>query len=203
MLSEAIVLARLELKLVLDLAQTAIGHVELCLQVLLFAVLLLDQLFEAVDLHLADVNLVLVLRILNLGSLMELFLASGHTVKLHAHVLDLLSLSMIDVGLSRDIAVALLDLGLSVLKLLSDVALGLLRLGKLDLDVAERIFQLLVLNLAQAKHLAVFDLCAFLCFDTQAATYDSISLKKLNESLKLDKIHMRLMGRMRECATYS
>ena len=144
---------------------------------LLFAVLLLDELFKAVDLHLADVNLVLVLRILNLGGLMELLLASGHSVKLHAHILDLLGLGMIDIGLSRDIAVALLDLSLSILKLLGDVALGLLRLGKLDLDVAERVFQLLVFNLAQAKHLAVFDLCAFLCLDTQAATYDSISLK--------------------------
>ena len=56
---------------------------------------------------------------------------------------------MVDVRLSGYVLVALFDLELSALEFLSHVTFGLLCLGQLDFDVAERVFQLLVFNLAQ------------------------------------------------------
>ena len=139
-------------------------------------VLLLHDLLNPVDLHLTDVDLVLVLRDLDLGLLMDLLLCLSDTVQLYAHVLDLLCLSMVDISLPREILVALLDLFLSCLILFRHVTLGFLRLCKLNFNVSERILKFSVLNLAQAQHLPILDFCALLAFNTQASTHDPILL---------------------------
>ncbi len=107
---------------------------------------------------------------------MQFLLRGGHAIQLDAHVLNLLGLRVVNVGLPRDIAVALFDLGLRSLVLLSHVALGLLRLGKLDLHVAQRVLQLLVLDFAQAQHLAILNFCTLLALHSEAATHYSILL---------------------------
>ena len=148
LLPEAIVLTRFKLKLVLDLTQPVVSHIELSLKVLLLTILLLYDLFEAVYFHLTDVDLVLVLRILDLGGLMQFLLAGSDTVELHAHILNLLGLRVVDVGLPSDVAVALFNLSLGGLIFLGYVALSLLGLGKLDLDIAKGVFELLIFNFA-------------------------------------------------------
>ena len=139
-------------------------------------VLLLHDLLYPVDLHLTNVDLVLVLSDLDLGLLMDLFLCLGHTVQLHAHVLNLLCLSVVDVGLPSEILVALLDLFLSCLILFRHVTLGFLGLCKLNFNVSERILKFSVFNLAQAQHLSILNFCALLAFNTQASTHDPILL---------------------------
>lgn len=121
----------------------------LSLQVLEVAILLLGKLLKPVNFHLADIDLVLVLFDLNFDLLVCLFLRIGDTVELDRHLFDLFGLCMVDVRLSGYILVALFDLELSALELLSHVTFGLLGLCQLDFDVAERVFQLLVFNLAQ------------------------------------------------------
>ena len=100
-------------------------------------VFLLHELLDAIDLHFTDVDLVLILRILNFSGFVKLFLRGGYPIQLHAHVLNLLGLRVVDVRLSRDIAVALFDFDLGRLKLLSYVALGLLCLRKLNFNVTQ------------------------------------------------------------------
>ena len=55
---------------------------------------------------------------------------------------------MVDVGLPSDVAVALFNLSLGGLIFLGYVALSLLGLGKLDLDIAKGVFELLIFNFA-------------------------------------------------------
>ena len=74
---------------------------------------------------------------LDLGLLVSFFLGLCDTIELVGHLFDLLSLRMVDVGLTRDVLVTFFDLGLSVFVLLSHIPLRLLRLGELDLNVAE------------------------------------------------------------------
>ena len=50
----------------------------------------------------------------------------------------------------------------------------------LNLDVAQRVLQLLVLDLAQAQHLPVLHLCALLPLDTQALAHNSVLLRDVN-----------------------
>ena len=142
----------------------------------MLAVLVLHQLLDAIDFNLTNVNFMLERSQLDLGLVMSLFLRSSNSVKLDAHVLDLLGLSMVDVSLARDVLVALLDLELSSLILFCHFALAILCLGQLDFDVAQRILQFLVLNFAQSQHLAILNLRALLVFDAQATAYDAFIL---------------------------
>mgnify|MGYP000359568190 FL=1 len=139
-------------------------------------VFLLGELLEPVDFHLAQVYLVLILLDLNPRPVVLIFLRCCDSVQLDCHLFDLLRLRVVDIRLSCDVLVALLDLQLRLLKLVSHVPFALLGLRQLDLDVAQRVFQLLVLYLAQAEHLSVFDFRAFLAFNSQASTHDSILL---------------------------
>ena len=84
---------------------------------------------------------------------------------------------MVNIGLPSDIVVALLDLCLGCLILLSNVSFSLLSLSKLNFNVAQRILQLLVFNFAQAQHLLVLNLCAFLTLDSEASTDNSLLLQ--------------------------
>ena len=141
-------------------------------------VLLLHKLLYPVDLHLADVDLVLVLRDLDFGLLVDLLLRLCDTVQLHTHVLDLLRLSMVDVGLPCEVFVTLLDLLLGGLILFRHVTLPLLGLSKLNFDVSERILKLGVLNLTEAQHLAILNFGALLALYTQAPAHDPLLLSR-------------------------
>ena len=139
-------------------------------------VLLLHDLLYPVDLHFTDVNLVLILRDLDLGLLMDLLLRLSDTIQLHTHVLNLLCLGVVDISLPSEIFVALLNLFLGCLVLFSHVTLSFLGLGQLNFNVSERILKFSVLNLTQAQHLTIFYFCAFLALNTQASTHDPILL---------------------------
>jgi hypothetical protein len=148
----------------------------LSLQVVVLAVLVLHQLLDTVDFDLTDVNFMLERSQLDFGLVMSLFLGSCNSVKLNAHVLDLLGLGMIDVSLASDVLVALLDLELRSFILFSHFALAILRLGQLDFDVAQRILQFLVLNFAESQHLAILNFRALLVLDAQATAYNAFIL---------------------------
>jgi hypothetical protein len=68
---------------------------------------------------------------------MDLLLFGGNSVELVAHVLDLFGLCMVDVSLSRNLLMALLNFFLSSLVLLSHFALCLLGLGELDFNITK------------------------------------------------------------------
>jgi hypothetical protein len=68
---------------------------------------------------------------------------------------------MIDIGLPGYLLVALLDLLGGVLVLATQLLIRIARLCQLDLDVAQRVLQLLVFNLGQTKHLSALFLSAF------------------------------------------
>ena len=151
-------------------------------------VLVLHQLFNAVYFNLADVDLVLEGGKLHFGFLVSLFLRGSDTIELHAHVFNLLGLRVVDISLPGDVLVALFNLELRGFILLGDIPLRFLRLSQLDLDVAQRVLQFFVFNLAQAQHLAVFHLRALLVLHSQAASHDAIVLKskKLASRLSME-----------------
>lgn len=60
---------------------------------------------------------------------------------------------MINVSLPRNLVVALPDLVLRVLVLAAELLVRVTRLGQLDLDVSERVLELLVFHFGQAEHL--------------------------------------------------
>ena len=93
----------------------------------MLAILLLHQLFNAVDLYLTDINLALESRKLNLRFLMSFFLRSCDTIELNAHVLYLLCLSMVDISLASNVLMALFDLKLSGFVLLGHFSLRVFR----------------------------------------------------------------------------
>lgn len=74
LLTQAIVLARLHFKLLVDVLQLRLLHVFLGGEVLNLAISLLDYLLDAIYFHLSDVNLVLQLHKLCFGLLIDLFL---------------------------------------------------------------------------------------------------------------------------------
>ena len=116
----------------------------------MLTVFVLQHLLNTVDLYLTNVQFILVLLQLNLCLIMSFLLSRCHTTKLHIHVLNLLRLSVVDVRLPSDLLVALFDLELCSFILLSHATLLFLRLRQRDLDIAQRIFQLFVLNLTQS-----------------------------------------------------
>ena len=87
---------------------------------------------------------------MNFGLLVYFLLGCSDAVKLHTHILNLLGLSVIDVGLASNAIVALFYLTLRALEFLCHVTLGLLGLCKLDFNVSKRILELLILNFAEA-----------------------------------------------------
>ena len=102
-----------------------------------FAVLLLHYFFDAVDFHLTDIHLVLVLHDLDLGLLVYFFLSYSHAVQLHTHILDLLGLGMVNIGTTANILVALFNFLLCRLVLLGNIALTLLSFSQLNFDIAK------------------------------------------------------------------
>ena len=112
---------------------------------------------------------------------MDFLLGRGHSIQLDAHVLDLLSLSVVDVGRSRDVLMTLFNFCLGRLILLGHVALSLLGLSKLNFDIAQRVLQFLVLNFAETEHLAVLDLCTFLSFNTEPSAHDTVLLEERSQ----------------------
>lgn len=77
---------------------------------------------------------------------------------------------MVDVGLTTDLLMAILNFFRGLVQLLVGLAQSVLGLGQLDLDIAQRIFQLLVLDLGQSEHLAVLIFSSLLVVDSEAAT---------------------------------
>jgi len=100
LLSEAIILATLHLKLVFYVGEPISLHLDLSVEVETLVVFLFEQLFEPVDFHFANVDFVLVLLNLNFGFLVNFFLRRGHTVQLLTHLFDLFGLRVINVRLS-------------------------------------------------------------------------------------------------------
>lgn len=144
----------------------------------MLAILLLHQLFNAVDLYLTDINLALESRKLNLRFLMSFFLRSCDTIELNAHVLYLLCLSMVDISLASNVLMALFDLKLSGFVLLGHFSLRVFRFRQLNFNISQGVFQLFVFNLTKSQHLAIFDFCAFLVFDAQATANNTFVLTK-------------------------
>ena len=177
LLSQTVVLSRLHLQFFFNVLHTIALHVILRLQVLKISVLLLCQLLEPVDFHLADIDFILVLLNLNFDLLVGLLLRICDTIELDRHLLNLLSLSMVDIRLSGYVLVALFNLELGTLEFLRHIPFGFLCLGQLDFDVAQRVFQLLVLNLAQPQHLPVFNFSALLSLHTEPSSDNSIILQ--------------------------
>jgi len=75
--------------------------------------------------------------------------------------------------------VTLFDFSLGILKLFSHVAFSLFGFGQLDFDEAQRSLQLLVFDLAQAKHLFVLHFGSFLTLDTQSAASNQSLLSRV------------------------
>jgi uncharacterized membrane protein len=75
----------------------------------------LKSTFKAIDLFLADINLVLVSADLEFGLLVHFLLRGDEFIHLLAHFFNLLSLSVIYVGLAGSLIMAFPDLVLSVL----------------------------------------------------------------------------------------
>ena len=75
LLTQAIVLARLHFKLLVDVLKLRLHHVFLGGEMLNLAISLLNYLLDAIDFHLSDVNLGLQLHQLCFGLLVDLFLS--------------------------------------------------------------------------------------------------------------------------------
>ena len=75
---------------------------------------------------------------------------------------------MINVRLPRDLVVALPDLVLRVLVLTAQLLVGVTGLCQLDLDVPERVLELLVFHLGKTEHLSAFLLRALVTLNPKA-----------------------------------
>ena len=170
LLPQVIVFFTLELKLFVLLLVLGFKLLKLDAEEDLLVVGPLEDGLDPVDFTLTLINMNLFLFDFLLVELVNLFLTLGHIVQLFAHILDLLRGCMVNVGLSRDLLVAVLNFFLGVLVLVSHLAQVLLGLGQLNLNVTKGVLELLVLNLAQTEHLSVLDLCALLAFHSQASS---------------------------------
>ena len=103
MVPEPIILSRLELQLLLNILHPLIHLSKTQLVHLDVVVLLFVGLLQAHDLLFAQVDLILVLLDLVLGLLIHLLLIIGPVLLLLAHLLDLLSLGVVDVALAGDL----------------------------------------------------------------------------------------------------
>ena len=75
---------------------------------------------------------------------------------------------MINVRLPRDLVMALPDLVLRVLVLAAQLLVGVTGLGQLDLDVPERVLELLIFHLGKAEHLTALFLRALVTLHPEA-----------------------------------
>ena len=98
---------------------------------------LLEDFLNTVVIFLTDVNLVLNLLNLQLGLFMDLLLGAGHVIQLCSHVLNLFGLGGLNVSLSLNVLMALLDFLLGTLISLIEFSLGILGLRQLYLNVSE------------------------------------------------------------------
>ena len=134
---------------------------------------MLDLLFEGIDLGFPQIDLILFGLncdlVLGVGVL-QLGVAFADNL---GHLFDLLHLSVINVGLPADLLMAILDFFRGLLQLLVCLAQSVLCLGKLNLYVAERVFEFLVLDFSKSEHLPVLVLGSLLGVDSEAATAQS------------------------------
>ena len=98
---------------------------------------LLKDFLDPIDLLLTDVNLILNILDLQLCFFMDLLLGGGYIIQLGAHILNLLGLGCLDVCLSLNVLMALLDLFLGALISFIEFSLRVLGLCKLYLNVSE------------------------------------------------------------------
>ena len=77
----------------------------------------------------SNIDFVLVLLHLDLGLLENFSLVVGYIVKFLAHLIDLLSLSVIDIALSCNLLLSTLDVSLGVLVFLGELLVSLSALG--------------------------------------------------------------------------
>ena len=98
---------------------------------------LFKDFLDPIDLLLTDVNLILNILDLQLCFFMDLLLSGGHIIQLGAHILNLLGLGCLDVCLSLNVLMALLDLFLGALISFIQFSLRVLGLCKLNLNVSE------------------------------------------------------------------
>jgi hypothetical protein len=70
--------------------------------------------------------------------------------------------------LASYLVVALPDLILGVFILATQLLIRVTGLGQLDLDVPERVLELLVFDLSKAEHLPALLLCTFVSLDSEA-----------------------------------
>ena len=98
---------------------------------------LLKDFLDPIDLLLTDVNLILNILDLQLCFFMDLLLGGGHIIQLGAHILNLLCLGCLDVCLSLNVLMALLDFFLGALISFIEFSLRVLGLCKLYLNVSE------------------------------------------------------------------
>ena len=102
----------------------------------MLSVFKLHHFLNAVYFDLANINFILILLQLHFCLLVSFFLSSSHSVKLDIHILNLLCLSMVNVGLASDVFVALLNLKLSRFVLLCHVSFRFFSFCKLNFDIA-------------------------------------------------------------------
>jgi hypothetical protein len=133
---------------------------------LIFTVL--KSTLESVDLFLADIDLVLVSADLELGLLVHFLLRSNEFIHLFAHFFYLLSLGMINIGLTGNLVVAFPNFILCILILATQLLIGVTGLGKLDFDVPERVLEFLIFYLSKAEHLPAFLFGTFVPLDSKA-----------------------------------
>ena len=98
---------------------------------------LFKDFLDPIDLLLTDVNLILNILDLQLCFFMDLLLCGGYVIQLGAHILNLLGLGCLDVCLSLNVLMALLDLFLGALISFIQFSLRVLGLCKLNLNVSE------------------------------------------------------------------
>ena len=113
----------------LDVIVACFDHSVFRLEVHDFVIAFFQNPFNAVNLLFALINLRLFFLQRDLGLLMDLLLLGCNTIKLLAHVLDLLDLSVVNVCLSGNLLVLLLDLLSGFFVLLGHFPLCLLCLG--------------------------------------------------------------------------
>ena len=99
MLAQPVILATLHLKLIFDVTNSAICHLELGFQVKDVLVALFKHPLYAIDFRFSGVDFGLFLLQHDLGLIVNFFLFCGDSVQLLAHVLNLLCLRVVDVRL--------------------------------------------------------------------------------------------------------
>ena len=116
---------------------------------------------------LADVNIVLILLDFELAFLEHVLLLLGFLINLLCHVLDVKSLRVVDGRLPLQLLLGALNFGLRLLIFGGQLLVALTGLGELDLDVAETVLKLLVLDLCQSQHLTALLFSALAAIDSE------------------------------------